>query len=122
MLTSRRKIAVAWIALLAVLYTAATPVLAALRFEGQPDVLARICTMEGVKTAPQPAAPSGQSSAHEQLCVFCIGGAWQPPVQSAASHAAPGDYGSIAALRGEDARPNLFAVLQPVSPRAPPAA
>jgi len=77
MIASRTKHAAAWIALLAVLYAAATPLLAALRDQPRPDYFGALCTMGGVKDAPgQPGAPAGGGTLHQPQCVFCISGSW----------------------------------------------
>ncbi len=121
MFTSRRKITVAWIALLAVLYTAASPALAALRFQAQPNVLTGICTLDGIKAAPlQPADPVNNTAPHERHCIFCISGAWQVPVEGSPSVVAPASINSVIAELRDDIRPHHSAALQPVSPRAPP--
>ena len=112
-----------WIALGAVLFAAASPLLAALRFHGSPEVLAQICTFSGIKAAsPEPAVPSPDTPVRLKHCVFCLVGAWDFPAADASSAGAPaGPAIATAAARAEF--PSIdFAALQPLSPRAPPRA
>jgi len=124
MFASRRKQAVAWIALIAVLYSAATPVLAALRDGGRDGYFGALCTFAGIKPAPgqpsDPSAPSGGETARQQHCIFCVSGAWQPPLDVSLTLPAPEATGMAAPRAGERATFSTAATLQPLSPRAPP--
>ncbi len=121
MFSLRRKTFVAWIALVAVLYAAATPVLAALGSQAQPGILAEICTMAGIKpAADQPAVPAENWAQHQQHCVFCISGAWQPPVNASPVVPAPAASGTLVLAGSQRILLHASPLLQPLGPRAPP--
>jgi len=124
MFASRTKHAVAWVALIAVLYSAATPVLAALRDGGRDGYFGALCTFAGIKPAPGqssiPSVPPGGETARQQHCIFCVSGAWQPSLDVSLTLPAPDATGMAAPRAGEDAPPSAAATLQPLGPRAPP--
>jgi hypothetical protein len=111
-----------WIALGAILYAAASPLLAALRFQGAPEVLAQICSLGGVKQAPaqEPSAPSHEDTRSLKHCVFCLNGAWQPPADEALADVSPAAPAARAGTRLDEVPPPDLSALQPLNPRAPP--
>lgn len=121
MLALRGRTAVAWIALIAVLYSAATPLFSALRDGSETRYFGMLCTLSGAKTVPgQPAVPSGDSNGRQQHCIFCISGAWQPPLDVALAVPAPVATGIAAPRLAAGVAVTTVATLQPLSPRAPP--
>jgi hypothetical protein len=121
MFTSRRKLFTAWIALFAFLYAAATPLFAGMRAQSQPDFLGALCTMGSVKEVPaQPAAPAESRADHQPQCVFCISGAWQPPLDVSLAVPVLAAPGLLVQGGRDDVPHSLSAALQPLSPRAPP--
>jgi len=121
MLTPRRKQFTAWIALFAFLYSAATPLLAALLAQPQTGYLGALCTMGSVKDAPaQPGAPAQGGASHQPQCVYCIGGAWQPPLDVSLAVPVPAAPVLLVRTGYSDVHHFLSAALQPLSPRAPP--
>jgi len=121
MFTSRCKMRVAWIALVAVLYAASSPLLAALRFQGQPDVLAAICTLDGIRpVSGQPALPAQRGAQRQLHCVFCVSGAWQPALDVPLTVPAPASAAILIFVPRESVQPRFSATLQPLNPRAPP--
>lgn len=121
MFSSRRKSFAAWIALFAVLYAAATPLFAALRAQPQSDFFGALCTLGGVKEAPnQPAVPSENGASHQQHCVLCVSGAWQPPLEASPGIPAPEASGTAVLQGRERVAPDFSALLRSLSPRAPP--
>ena len=118
---TRRKASIAWIALVAVLYAAASPVLAALSFQAHAGFTAAICTLDGAKpVSEQPAAPAGNNSGHQQYCVFCVSGAWQPPVDVSLTIPAPAASDAARYLARDAVLPYTSAAFRALSPRAPP--
>lgn len=124
MFASRTKRAVAWFALIAVLYSAATPVLAALRDGGRDGYFGALCTLAGIKPAPgqssDPSIPSGGETARQQHCIFCVSGAWQPPLDISLTLPTPDATGMAAPRTAGSVPLSTAATLQPLSPRAPP--
>ena len=113
----------AWLALGAVLFAAASPLLATLRFHGSQDVLAQICTFSGIKaTADEPAEPSPNGPAKLRHCVFCLGSAWHFSAAGPLNSGAPAGPAVATAAARAEFPPHDFATLQPLSPRAPPRA
>jgi hypothetical protein len=102
-------------------------VLAALRDGGSGGYFGALCTLAGIKPAPGqfsdpaiPPVPSRGETARQQHCVFCVSGAWQPPLDVSLTLPAPDATGMAAPHGGESASPSTAASLQPLSPRAPP--
>lgn len=66
------------IALFAVLFSALSPALAALRFQSQPQILAELCTMHGLKRVAIDATATDESPAqhsnhrHGIYCALCM--------------------------------------------------
>jgi hypothetical protein len=103
------------------LFAASSPLLAALRFQGMPDVLAQICTGAGVKSSSErPAAPSRENTPPLKHCVFCLGGAWQPPAADAPGIIPPVAPGVVLTPGRDDVLALDSPSLQPFGPRAPP--
>lgn len=118
-----RSRAVAWIVLAAMLYAAASPLFAALRFQGSPEILAQICTLSGPKVpSPAPSGPSHGGHLSLEHCVFCLGGAWQPPAAQGLTVVPAVDSGTARAPTRGGSLALDFPALQPVNPRAPPRA
>ena len=115
-----RRIA-AWLTLGAMLYAAASPLLAAWRFQSAPEILAQICTHGGLKSAGNPPyAPTPNHRLPSQQCVFCLGGAWQPPAPAGLDViVAPAATEAPAFVRSSLLPPEFHA-LRPHGPRAPP--
>jgi len=112
-----------WIALGAVLFAAASPLLAALRFHGSTEVLTQICTFSGIKAASDdPAVPLRHAAGKLKHCVFCLGGAWYFPAAGPLSADAPAGPAVTTAAARAEFPPVDLAALQPLSPRAPPRA
>lgn len=121
MFTSRSKQFVAWIALFAFFHAAATPLFASLRVQSQPLYYGALCTMGGIEASPaQPAVPSESGATSQLHCVFCVGGAWQPPLDIALAVPAPAATGLVVSGRRDGVSRFPLAALQPLSPRAPP--
>jgi hypothetical protein len=121
MLTLRGKSTVAWIVLIAIVYSAATPLLSALRDGEQTRYFGMLCTLAGIKAAPgQPAVPSGSGGSRQQHCIFCISGAWQPPLEVSLAVPVPEATAGAAPHAVADVVLSTAASLQPLSPRAPP--
>jgi hypothetical protein len=105
------------------LFAASSPLLAALRFQGVPEVLAQICTLGGIKPpSERPAVPSHENAAQLKHCVFCLGGAWQPPAADALAIIAPAAPDALKTPERDDIPALDLSALQPLSPRAPPRA
>jgi hypothetical protein len=121
MLASYRKPFLTWIALFAVLYAVATPLFAALRGQFPNEYFGALCTLGGVKEAPgDPAVPAQGGTGHELQCVFCLGGAWQPPLDvSLPAPVLPAPAAAVSAVRDQVVQ-SASAALQPLGPRAPP--
>ena len=108
--------------LVAVLYAAATPLFAAMHAQqAQSNFLGALCTLGGVTNAPaQPADPTEGGAVHQQHCVFCVSGAWQPALEASPGIPAP-EAAVMAVPPGRDSvHTDFSASLQPLSPRAPP--
>lgn len=112
-----------WIVLGAMVFAAASPLLAALRFHGSPEVLNQICTFSGIKAASdEPAVPSRHAPVKLKHCIFCPGGAWHFPAAGPLSADAPAGPAIAAAAARAEFPPIDLAALQPLNPRAPPRA
>jgi hypothetical protein len=102
------------------LFAAASPLIAALLLDGKPEIPTQICSVHGLTALPaQPAAPTRGDRA-PQHCVFCMSGAWQPPVSGAFAFVFPYVRDSAWPHAGVRVQRADLRALQPLSPRAPP--
>jgi hypothetical protein len=115
---------IAGITLIAVVFAAMSPAVAAARYLSDPVAFAEICRAGSDVTGSGTPEPAGRAVRHDAPCAWCTVAEWQPPVERALTVvAAPAAECDALRLSGRSEHlPRDRAVLQSSNPRAPPQA
>ncbi|MCW5603501.1 MAG: hypothetical protein KIT18_02980 [Burkholderiales bacterium] len=116
-----RRRFVAWTVLLAVLYAAVSPAVAAYAYAADPVAFAEICRTVDADAADTRQAPPPKA-AHTVQCLFCISGTPPLPQAPVAVSAAVPFATYVTSLHADADRPYDASAYTPASPRAPPLA
>jgi hypothetical protein len=121
MLRAIHRKRVAAIALFAVLFGALSPAFAALKYRGQPEALAQICTTHGLESsAPDGNGPPTTPVQHQIHCAWCSASAAQPGIDGPSVQIViPASFTQTKPAIGETA-PVFSAPVAFYHPQAPP--